>query len=114
MNRDRRGRRDKRARHAGRREAELAGTFAVDVDVQRRIVQRLGVLQIAKIGNATPACARIFSAKARLAARLGPCTATSIGVGRAEAHHLADDVAGLERDLDVRQVVMQRAPDALA
>ena len=62
-------------------QAELAGALAIDVDVQRRIVQRLRVLQVAQRRQSSPARVDTFSAKARLAAMLGPCTATSIGVG---------------------------------
>ena len=81
---------------------ELAGALAIDVDVERRVVERLRDLHVAQRRACFASAPTIFS-RERAASRRGSCPrrVTSIGVGAPKFEHLRDDVARLEREAHV-------------
>ena len=83
---------------------ELTGHLTVDVDLNRRVVERLAVLQIAKRRNArelVPHLRRERSAGREIRARDRDLDRRR----RAEVHDPVDDVARLERKLRGRESV---------
>src|SRR5439155_22070114 len=84
------------------REVELAGAFSIHGDLDGRVLERLAVLQVAQIGNPAEFPTNLFRELTILyQARSLHCHFDRRG--RAEAHHLADNVSRLERKLNTRQ-----------
>ena len=68
------------ARDVGHLHAEQPGALAVEVDVDRRIIERLAELHVAQRRDRRERSAQLLR-DTRGRGRLGPLTATSIGVG---------------------------------
>ena len=77
----RRGRRGERPPDLIDGDAELPGALAVDVDADRRIVERLLEWQVAQRRESRLSSSRSFATNARVAGKSGPVTATCTGVG---------------------------------
>ena len=103
-----RGRGHDGARHVRHGQSELTGALAVDVDVERGIVR--GLAQTAdRAGRAAAAiCDLDLLGEGVVVLQIAALHGHFDGRGRAEAHHLTDDVAGFERDLQCPAVPWRR------
>src|ERR1019366_5350797 len=101
------------ARYVRHAQTELAGALAVDRNVERGIIQFLGVLEIAQEGDLGHLRLHLHGVGGVI------LQADSLhgyfdGRRRSEAHHLADDVAGFERDLRAREGLAETGAQFLA
>ena len=106
----RRGRRDERPRHIRRRDAKLSRAIAVDLDLERRIIERLRILQVAQridLEQLGSNLLRERTTRGELRTLYGDFDRRR----RAKAHDLADDVGGLERDRHIGQRLLQLVPE---
>ena len=103
---------DHRANHVRHGQSELTRTLAVDVDIERRIIDRLSKLKIPKEGNLGHLRLNLLS-ESIIVLQIATQYCDFNGRGRPEAHHLAHDVSGLEGDLSARQFLLQAAAQSL-
>ena len=93
----------RRGRHHGPRDLAAVtplspGPLAIDVDLDGRVVERLGELQIPQERRSFAVPGGPCRRYSRFSCRLPPAHGDLDRRGRAEAHDLADDVGGLERE----------------
>src|SRR5579883_548754 len=99
--------------YIGHRESELAGTIAIDIDIQRGIVLFLLELQIAEKVQLCQLRPNLFSVGVGVL-QVDSLDVDQHGRRRAEAHYLRDDVSGFERDVAVGELFVQVLAEPLA
>jgi len=90
----------------GHREAELAGTGAVDIDVERWEVRRLRKFQIAQERQLCHLCLYLAGVDV-IVLQANALDGDFDGRGRAEAQDLGHDITGFEGYLQFRQLLFQ-------
>ena len=88
--------------HVVRRDVHRSRFLPVDVDLDHRVIERLDDLEVAQPGNLAQLVHHFGGVGAGLG-EIRPVDGHLHRRGRAEAHHLVDDVGRLEGELHARQ-----------